>query len=614
MRQEATPDVPRRSAAPSSAPPRFAPQALLELAGEKVFARGEAYHRAGRVEILSDDGRRVLARVLGSEVYRCELSIAESGVEGACTCPAFTDHGFCKHLVAVGLAANADRRGGPARPSRLAAIRAHLHGLGVERLAEMLLDLAARDPILLERLDLAATAASGDTAGIARRLREALRRALGTGGRFMDRWEADGWSQGVLEVLDQVEALIAAGGAPLALELVEELFARIGRALESVDDSDGGGMAILERASAIHLAACRAARPAPLALARELFRREVTDEWGCFAEASERYAELLGPEGLALYLDLAREAWRERRSAPRRVGSVVVMGEADLQRHAVFGILDRFAARAGDVAERIRLRAQNLAHAHDYLGLAQFCLAEGREAEALRWAEEGAWLHDDASGEPLQRFLAERYLAAGRREDALATLWRAFERRPSAELFQAMAAAGGGRPEERERAALADRAVALLEQRLAEARGERSGWERAALASTLAEILAAEGRLQAAWQVARERGLPEHALRRLAEASEVALPDEALGVYARLVERQVALANRQGYAAACALVARMGALRTRCGREAEHAAFVAELLRRHATKRSFVAMLRAAEEPGAREEAGRPPKPGRGRR
>jgi uncharacterized Zn finger protein len=77
----------RRAGAPSSpaatAKPRFAPEALRELAGDKVFARGEAYHHAGQVELLSDDGRRVLARVLGTEVYRCDLTGSRSRIQGS---------------------------------------------------------------------------------------------------------------------------------------------------------------------------------------------------------------------------------------------------------------------------------------------------------------------------------------------------------------------------------------------------------------------------------------------------------------------------------------------------------------------------------------------------
>lgn len=83
------------------------------------------------------------------------------------------------------------------------------------------------------------------------------------------------------------------------------------------------------------------------------------------------------------------------------------------------------------------------------------------------------------------------------------------------------------------------------------------------------------------------------------------MPEAALTAYAGLVERQIAQANKQGHAAACRLVARMGALRAQRGEAAEHDAFVAGLSQRHAAKRSFVTMLReAGAGPRRRQVAG----------
>ena len=47
--------------------PRFDPDRLRLLAGERVFARGEAYWRDGLVEVLAVEPDRVLARVTGSD-------------------------------------------------------------------------------------------------------------------------------------------------------------------------------------------------------------------------------------------------------------------------------------------------------------------------------------------------------------------------------------------------------------------------------------------------------------------------------------------------------------------------------------------------------------------
>src|ERR1700692_1889025 len=69
-------------------------------------SRGAAHHEDERGEVVSFDGARVRARVIGSEVYRCELVGSGKKFSGKCSCPAFSDWGFCKHLVATALTAN----------------------------------------------------------------------------------------------------------------------------------------------------------------------------------------------------------------------------------------------------------------------------------------------------------------------------------------------------------------------------------------------------------------------------------------------------------------------------------------------------------------------------
>ena len=62
---------------------------LRDVAGEKVFARGAIYHEDERVEIVSFDRARVRARVIGSEVYRCELIGSGEKFSGKCSAQPF---------------------------------------------------------------------------------------------------------------------------------------------------------------------------------------------------------------------------------------------------------------------------------------------------------------------------------------------------------------------------------------------------------------------------------------------------------------------------------------------------------------------------------------------
>jgi hypothetical protein len=140
--------------------PRFDRDALRELAGEKVFARGEAYHRDGQVVILSSEPARVLAQVAGTEDYRTEITGRGTRIDGACSCPAFEDWAS---------ASTWSRRRWPPMGSRRATrrtarsrVRDHLKQKGVDALVAMIVDLAERDPVLFRKLDRAASTVSGD--------------------------------------------------------------------------------------------------------------------------------------------------------------------------------------------------------------------------------------------------------------------------------------------------------------------------------------------------------------------------------------------------------------------------------------------------------------------
>ena len=127
--------------------PRFDVAALKGRAGETVFARGQAYHRDGHVLILAVESHRVLAEVQGSEDYRVELTGRGASIAGRCTCPAFEDRGFCKHMVATALAANAERDDGDGqqRVCPLDRIREHLKSKDAAELVQLIVSLAEED-------------------------------------------------------------------------------------------------------------------------------------------------------------------------------------------------------------------------------------------------------------------------------------------------------------------------------------------------------------------------------------------------------------------------------------------------------------------------------------
>ena len=277
---------------------RFDVEALKARAGAPAFGRGEAYARDGRVRVLAIEAARVLAMVEGTEDYKVVLTGRGQDIGGSCTCPAFEDWGFCKHMAATGLVANATGDDAAQDEHPLERIRAYLRAKSVDALVEMIVGLAEDDPALLRRLDIAASALSADDKTLTKRIRAAIDQATATGG-YVDYEEARDWANRVDQTLDAVDDLASGPRAALALELAEQAIERIESAQNEIDDSSVRCGECLARAGAIHRAAALATRPEPIALARTLFRLETESDTDVFCGAAADYADALGESGLA---------------------------------------------------------------------------------------------------------------------------------------------------------------------------------------------------------------------------------------------------------------------------------------------------------------------------
>lgn len=569
---------------PSGNPPRFDLVRLRENAGQKAFDRGVAYYQDGQVEIVSIDKSRVLARVAGSELYRAELQGAGKKFSGECSCPAFSDRGFCKHLVATALAVNELKpEAAEQAADRLARIRDHLRRKGIEPLVEMIVDLAENDPALLRNLELASAVATADDETLFAQFKKAITEATRTRG-YVEYREARAWAEEIGRLLDQITDLIEGGRSELVLRLLDYFCRRMDGALQSVDDSDGEGAAVYVKASEMHLAACRKAKPAPVALARELFARETESEWDFFEGASETYADVLGTTGLAEYRRLATEAWGTIK--PLKAGGRQVHDEKFGARYRLGAILEGFAEREGDVDARIAIRSTELSTAYDYLGIAQLCLDHGRKADAIKWAEEGLWQFEDRPDERLVFFAADLYRRIGREKDGDALLWQSFERLPSVELYRRLKKAAGRGKGAVE--AARDRAIASLRAKL-DKPGTSARWS--SPRELLLQVLTSENLFGEAWQVVHSHGCSEPQRLALAQASEGSHPGEAISSYAHEVEQLAKSGGQHNYEAVGRLITRMQSIRKRCGRDADHAVFLADFISRHKAKRNLMKVL-----------------------
>jgi uncharacterized Zn finger protein len=132
---------------------------LRQLAGAKSFERGADYFAAGQVVSLAEQDGKLTATVQGTDKYQVTLFADGNALASECTCPMGVEGAFCRHCVAVGLAWLANGAEGPrtrkksaATPVTLEDARAWLAQQDKSKLVEIILDRAATDPRLRDRL------------------------------------------------------------------------------------------------------------------------------------------------------------------------------------------------------------------------------------------------------------------------------------------------------------------------------------------------------------------------------------------------------------------------------------------------------------------------------
>lgn len=122
---------------------------IRALAGDRTFARGQAYHREGRVTDLHRQAAALTAKVRGESAYDVRLWVKDDALAYHCSCPLGQEQTFCKHAVAVALAWLATP---VARLSSGDPVAAALDTIPRAALVELLLEEAETNPRLRERI------------------------------------------------------------------------------------------------------------------------------------------------------------------------------------------------------------------------------------------------------------------------------------------------------------------------------------------------------------------------------------------------------------------------------------------------------------------------------
>jgi uncharacterized Zn finger protein len=566
---------------------------LRELAGERYFARGEAYFDEGRVRGLTEYRGKLMARVAGTEDYRVKLWADGGDIGYSCSCPLGDDGEFCKHCVAVGLAwiEGSDVQGKRGQigsaTTTLEDVRALLERQDKSHLVEMLLNEALENESLRERLLLETARLHPERVNLAT-YRRALKVAIRTG-NYVAYSATGSYARGIRRAAEALATLLADGHAAEVVELTEYALAQIEKSLGYVDDSDGRVGAVAFELQELHRHACQQARSEPEALARRLFAWEMRSEWEFFGGAVELYADVLGQAGLAEYRRLAEAEWA-------RVPALGP-GEADVEydgrRVRITQIMKTLARQSDDVEALVEIMQRDLSHAYDYLQIAEAYRAAGKHDAALDWAERGWNTFAPARDWRLGEFIADEYHRRGRHDEALSLMWEQFTQSPDLEHYRKLHthAHTDGRAHWshwRERA-LAHLRAATADQ---PPRGQRAqAYRRAPDRSELVRVLLWEKRYDEAWQEARAGGCADDLWLQLAAAREAEHPEDALAIYRERIAPLVELTNNPAYEQAIELLRKVRKLMLRLERAREFDDYLVTLRVAYKRKRNFTQLL-----------------------
>ena len=558
-------------------------------AGARAYGRGEGYFHGGHVSDLKAVRGRITATVYGTYQYRVKLWDADDSLGYDCDCPVGQEGDFCKHCVATALAWLEQRtsagRAGKNRGEQPADagltmedVRAWLLLQETESLVGMLVETAEYDSRLSGGLLMKAAAARGVNLAT---YREVLEQAIDIDG-FIDYQDIHEYWRGANSAISGIEALLDTGHAAEVIELSEYALRCLEVAMNNAMDEGEMGM-LQQRLEALHLKACRKAKPDPEALAERLFEWELNGEWGTFRDAVNTYSRILGKNGMQRYRMLAEAEW----------GKVKPLQPGDdtrnkyCKRSRITGVMENLVLQGGDIEALVVVMRRDLSTSYAFFRIAEVYRKARKGDKALEWAEKGIAAFGNKADRRLQNLLAELYHRRKRHDEAMSLIWRQFKKHPGLSAYQHLkkhADRCKQWPKWREQA---------LKQIHADIAGQPRGWTGSGKPdhSLLVEIYLWEQDVEAAWQVANTGSCSEALWLELAGLREKTHPRDAIRVYRMLINPIVERTNNDAYAEAARLLRRIKQLSIRLGEADEFRQYQKRVRTEFRRKRNFMKLL-----------------------
>ena len=470
--------------------------------------------------------------------------------------------------------------------SQDARIETYLQGLDVAALRKLILEASWRDEALREKLLMAATVA--ESSGLSD-LRKVVEQATRTNG-FIEYREAGNYANRLEDLAELLSQRIA-DGQPELIEVIEEAIALAEEALQHIDDSGGEVMPAIVELRKVHLAACNALHPDPVALAERLYRFQMDGKWDTFHEVLPEYAEALGEEGLAVYRQRVEREW----VALPTLGPEHYRSDWSTRRFQVESAMKDIARCVDDFELLVAIQAKNLSSPSCFMTLAGLFREQGRKDEALRWVEKGIAAFPNERNDDLLSLAIELQLALGQHAEVERLAWRRFEQAPGCgQFFKLMEVAGLIGCE----ATLRKRALDFLWQKVAEEEAadshvRRSPWDKPRRGD-IVSIFLREGDAGAMWDAFGGGKVDVGLWQPVADVRSKTHHEDAIALYKRLLPHVVEGGSRGShYGEAFAIVKKIRALRVAHKQLAMFGDELAEIRLEWKRKRNFMKLLDA---------------------
>jgi len=544
---------------------------LLNVAGDVIFTRGEDYVRY--VRGLRITKSRAYASIQAKRVYQVELDWSGRRPDGVCTCPHNADGNFCKHLVAVGLAAIDTGRVAVDESAEVgtdATLEEVVQAMRVDELRELVLTLAQQDGGVRRLLEVRATEASGNEAPAQAEFEAYVRNTLEFRG-YIDYRRSFEVAEVAGDMLDELEDHLSNGAAEVVRPALLLALSELRAMLQHVDDSSGFIGDQCQRSADLYARACRLGTPDPSKLATWLVKfRADSPGWPILVLAD--FVDAFDEKALKTY----------RRAVAALDKKLADQAEG---RHEVDAMLLELADHDGDVDLAVQLLSGGTYV--QYGAIVNRLRAAGREDDAVAWIDlavsagkisshgggNSHWLGTDN--------VADTYKGLGRIDDAIEVLRADFVRQPSVGSYRVLLnfAAGVDRVE-------AERAWAYDHAR------HLAATDRFAFGTVLVQLCMSDGDIDAAWEAADQYGAGS-AWRELADRGAKARPVAAADLYRPGLEKDLRYPDSTLYPDIAARLATMAKLYEKGGRGAEFAVFMAQLREQYRRRPALMKALDA---------------------